>query len=261
MTVLCLLILIPLLGLGSLCTANETLPLSMASQINTTVGQSVLLPCFISPLKDTRVYWQTAEDSKGNVSVLHFINMGVGELQHQAPQYQNRTSVDLSQAAAGNLSLELRNVTEADNQTTFCCLYSIATQVPMEVSNVTLMVLQEPDVARTRSGCSRPHQSHARLTMASADSRRHGVREPPLLHPCQSQSPSLDQVLGPKPSLDQVLGPNPSLDQVLGPKPSLDQVLDPQSVPKPLTQGPTHAKMIHMDAPPQWLCLSLSLSP
>ncbi|XP_062391071.1 uncharacterized protein LOC134078921 [Sardina pilchardus] len=123
------------------------LPLSMASQINTIVGQSVLLPCFIPPLKDTRVYWQTPEDSKGNVLVLHFINMGVEDLERQAPQYQNRTALDLSQVAAGNLSLELRNVTEMDNQTTIYCLWSRPNQDATESSRITLTVLQTSDVA------------------------------------------------------------------------------------------------------------------
>ncbi|XP_041930303.1 uncharacterized protein LOC121694272 isoform X3 [Alosa sapidissima] len=129
-------------------------PLSMASQINATVGQSVLLPCFIPPppphLGVTRVYWQTVEDSRDsedNTLVVHFINMGVEELQDQALQYQNRTAMDLSQVAAGNLSLELRYVTEADNQTTICCLHSITKLSPNEVSRITLMVLPKPDAA------------------------------------------------------------------------------------------------------------------
>ncbi|XP_076118844.1 uncharacterized protein LOC143099808 isoform X2 [Alosa pseudoharengus] len=154
MTVLFLLILTPLLGLGSLTSTANRIPLSMASQINATVGQSVLLPCFIPPpappLEDTRVYWQTdkdGRDSEDNSLVVHFINMGVEELQDQALQYQNRTALDLSQVAKGNLSLELRNVTEADNQTTICCLYSTTTPVPTEVSSITLMVLPEPDAA------------------------------------------------------------------------------------------------------------------
>ncbi|XP_076120567.1 uncharacterized protein LOC143100886 isoform X5 [Alosa pseudoharengus] len=129
-------------------------PLSMASQINATVGQSVLLPCFIPPppphLGVTRVYWQTdkdSRDSEDNSLVVHFINMGVEELQDQALQYQNRTALDLSQVAKGNLSLELRNVTKADNQTTICCLHSITKLSPNEVSRITLMVLPKPDAA------------------------------------------------------------------------------------------------------------------
>ncbi|KAG5283813.1 hypothetical protein AALO_G00046440 [Alosa alosa] len=128
-------------------------PLSMASQINATVGQSVLLPCFIPPpavpLKDTRVYWQTVEVSvDDNPLLLHFINKGVEEPQHQALQYQNRTALDLSQVAKGNLSLELKNVTEADNQTTICCLYSTTKEpTPTELSCITLMVLPITDAA------------------------------------------------------------------------------------------------------------------
>lgn len=127
-------------------TVLLAISLSKASQINVTMGQSVLLHCAVDPPpppQNTRVYWQT-EEVNGKVLVVHFVNMGKEEDIYQDSLYKHRTALDLSQLSAGNYSLVLKNVTKKDNQTTFLCFYSSNKLLPIKVSRVTLTVLDRP---------------------------------------------------------------------------------------------------------------------
>ncbi|XP_062389559.1 uncharacterized protein LOC134077938 isoform X2 [Sardina pilchardus] len=114
-----------------------------------TVGECALLPCLLPhPLPfpgDIRVYWQTAN----TYQVVHVFNKGQEEFEHQASTYRNRTRLFTSQLQFGNFSLELHNVSEHDNLTTFQCLamYDGSGRVKY-LSNATLQVLKE-DVNRS----------------------------------------------------------------------------------------------------------------
>ena len=108
------------------------------------VGLPVLLPCLLphpppSP-SQLRVYWQIAQTDQ----VVHFFNKGKEEFTHQSPSYINRTRLFSSQLQAGNFSLELLNVSERDNNTTFQCVVSDnkGTHWP---SNVTILVKMRGD--------------------------------------------------------------------------------------------------------------------
>lgn len=121
----------------------------MASLINTTVGLSVLLPCMIPPpppsLENTRIYWQTVDRDKP--LMLHCYDYGKEVHNFTDKKYKNRTALDFSELPSGNFSLELKNVTEEDNQTAIHCLYfrGLHVQRPQEVSRIILLVLDKPD--------------------------------------------------------------------------------------------------------------------
>lgn len=76
--------------------------------------------------------------------MLHFYNNGKEEHYHTDIKYKNRTALDLSQLPLGNFSLELKNVTKEDNQTTIRCLYSREQKMPKENNRITLLVLNKP---------------------------------------------------------------------------------------------------------------------
>ena len=122
--------------------AEEAAPPETLLQV--AVGLPVLLPCLLphpppSP-SQLRVYWQIAQTDQ----VVHFFNKGKEEFTHQSPSYINRTRLFSSQLQAGNFSLELRNVSERDNNTTFQCVVSDnkGTHWP---SNVTILVKMRGD--------------------------------------------------------------------------------------------------------------------
>ncbi|XP_041966529.1 ICOS ligand-like isoform X2 [Alosa sapidissima] len=87
-----------------------------------TVGQRALLPCLLPlprpSLGNIRVYWQTDKTDL----VVHVFNKGQEEFGHQSSTYHNRTQLFTSQLQFGNFSLELCNVSEQDNLTTFQCI-------------------------------------------------------------------------------------------------------------------------------------------
>ncbi|KAL2080945.1 hypothetical protein ACEWY4_022798 [Coilia grayii] len=115
----------------------------MAQLVNAMVGGSALFECFLPnrpSLPDTLVYWQTAQN--GGLAV-HFYDSGKEDLRYQHRLYQNRTALDFSQLSAGNFSMELRNLTKEDNNTSFYCLFSMSRHKPKLVSHTTLLV-QEP---------------------------------------------------------------------------------------------------------------------
>ncbi|XP_076119123.1 uncharacterized protein LOC143100070 [Alosa pseudoharengus] len=93
-----------------------------ALQLLASVGQTALLPCDLPDpppsLRDLRLFWQTDKTHE----VVHFFINGREEFEHQSPSYHNRTRLFINQLQFGNFSLELRNVSEHDNLTTFQCV-------------------------------------------------------------------------------------------------------------------------------------------
>ncbi|XP_041927065.1 uncharacterized protein LOC121690883 isoform X2 [Alosa sapidissima] len=93
-----------------------------ALQLLATLGQTALLPCDLPDpppsLRDLRLFWQTAKRHE----VVHVFIKGREEFEHQSPAYHNKTRLFTSQLQFGNFSLELRNVSEHDNLTTFQCV-------------------------------------------------------------------------------------------------------------------------------------------
>ncbi|XP_062389544.1 uncharacterized protein LOC134077923 [Sardina pilchardus] len=115
-----------------------------------TVGESALLPCLLphppSSLDAIRVYWQTAN----TYQVVHIFNKGQEEFEHQAPAYRNRTRLFTSQLQSGNFSVELHNVSEHDNLTTFQCLAMYdGSRGPEYQGYATLLVLKEDALGTT----------------------------------------------------------------------------------------------------------------
>ena len=141
---------------------------SLEKQLWVTEGDGVVLPCLLPrpfpPLNEMTGYWLTKdthqeEEKKENgvifssgeeklveerEQLVHFFDKGKEEFTHQSPSYINRTRLFSSQLHAGNFSLELRNVSERDNNTTFQCVVSDnkGTHWP---SNVTILVKMRGD--------------------------------------------------------------------------------------------------------------------
>ncbi|XP_041927081.1 uncharacterized protein LOC121691027 isoform X2 [Alosa sapidissima] len=109
------------------------------------VGECALLPCLLPlpppSLGDIRVYWQTDK----TYQVVHVFNKGQEEFTHQSPSYHNRTRLFTNQLQFGNFSLELRNVSEYDNLTTFQCLAFYHGSMRPTYQNTTLLVLREDE--------------------------------------------------------------------------------------------------------------------
>ncbi|KAG5273878.1 hypothetical protein AALO_G00156660 [Alosa alosa] len=117
-----------------------------------TVGQRALLPCLLPlprpSLGNIRVYWQTDKTDL----VVHVFNKGQEEFGHQSSNYCNRTQLNTSQLQFGNFSLELCNVSEQDNLTTFQCIaFYDGSGRPKYQNTTTLLVLKE-DVNRSHDG-------------------------------------------------------------------------------------------------------------
>ncbi|XP_062389557.1 uncharacterized protein LOC134077937 [Sardina pilchardus] len=90
-------------------------------QLHVTLGQTALLPCGLPhpppSLGVLLLFWQTITDL-----VVHSFHKGQEEFEHQFSAYCNRTRLFTSQLLFGNFSLELQNVSERDNLTTFKCV-------------------------------------------------------------------------------------------------------------------------------------------
>ncbi|XP_031434316.1 uncharacterized protein LOC116222987 [Clupea harengus] len=137
-------------------------------QLWVTEGDSVVLPCLLPrpflPLNEMTGYWATKDthqeeekkEKKENgvifssgeeklveerEQLVHFFDKGKEEFTHQSPSYINRTRLFSSQLQAGNFSLELRNVSERDNNTTFQFVVSHNNRL----CNVTVLVKMRED--------------------------------------------------------------------------------------------------------------------
>ncbi|XP_076119129.1 uncharacterized protein LOC143100073 isoform X2 [Alosa pseudoharengus] len=118
-----------------------------ALQLLATLGQTALLPCDLPDpppsLGDLRLFWQTAKTHE----VVHFFIKRQEEFTHQSPSYHNRTRLFTNQLQFGNFSLELRNVSEHDNLTTFQCVVCYGTLDCKTVTLIDLWTVERKDDA------------------------------------------------------------------------------------------------------------------
>ncbi|XP_041927096.1 uncharacterized protein LOC121691208 [Alosa sapidissima] len=141
---------------------NTSTGLPADQPLQVALGQTVLLPCLLpylpTSLNEVRVYWSTKDNSqvekiyKRPVEVVHVFNKGHEEFMHQSSAYHNRTRLFTNQLQFGNFSLELRNVSEHDNLTTFQCLaFYIGIVGPKFLNNVSLLILHKDDGFENKS--------------------------------------------------------------------------------------------------------------
>ncbi|CAK6968405.1 CD276 antigen homolog [Scomber scombrus] len=86
-------------------------------KVNTTAGESVVLPCTLTPhinLQHLRFYWQDERDV-----VLYSFNKGEEKPEHVKDLYRNRTTAFPQSMANGNISVQLKDPTLEDDQRVF----------------------------------------------------------------------------------------------------------------------------------------------
>ncbi|XP_076119127.1 uncharacterized protein LOC143100072 [Alosa pseudoharengus] len=138
---------------------NTSTGLPADQPLQVALGQTLVLPCLLpylpTSLHAVRVYWSTKDNSqvekihKRRVEVVHVFNKGQEEFTHQSSAYHNRTRLFTNQLQFGNFSLELRNVSEHDNLTTFQCLALYDGIIgPKFLNNVSLLILHKEDRER-----------------------------------------------------------------------------------------------------------------
>ncbi|XP_051946635.1 CD276 antigen isoform X1 [Xyrauchen texanus] len=82
-------------------------------------GHPAVLPCKFTPdpdLSDLVVTWQRYEDSR----VVHSFYYQQDQLERQSPEYQNRTSLYISELGKGNASLKIAAVRQKDTGCYMC---------------------------------------------------------------------------------------------------------------------------------------------
>ncbi|XP_045910471.1 CD276 antigen homolog [Micropterus dolomieu] len=87
--------------------------------VNTTVGESTVLPCFLktptlTDLKNLRFYWQ--DEGK---CVLYSFNEGKEMPEHVNELYRDRITAFQQDMIRGNISVKVKNITLKDNQKVF----------------------------------------------------------------------------------------------------------------------------------------------
>ncbi|NXP35118.1 ICOSL protein, partial [Leiothrix lutea] len=89
------------------------------------LGDNVTLSCIYNkktlPLKNLRVYWQTADDSyQEKCSVVHALISGQDDNSNQCIRFKDRTRLFWDRLEDGDFSLLLLNVSQSDGQTYKC---------------------------------------------------------------------------------------------------------------------------------------------
>ncbi|XP_027544852.1 V-set domain containing T-cell activation inhibitor 1-like isoform X2 [Neopelma chrysocephalum] len=126
------------------CLLLVCLPRGQPETCHAFVGETVVLPCTITPpgeliFSKSMLYWQI--DQK----IVHFFQKGQDSPRFQDKRFHGRTSLFLDQMKHGNLSLKISNVQLQDNAE-YTCIYKQDEDHQTKKSNIKLSVTGQSQI-------------------------------------------------------------------------------------------------------------------